>query len=89
MNNSSIYARHDAMHHGNDGGSNKNRDSWLAVSSLRSDAKGFSNQPVHTHSTVTFINNLQRIYPFKNTMLNPRVHDYLQNQLYHETKFSY
>lgn len=89
MNNSSIYARHDTMHHGDNGGGNKNRDSWLAVSSLGPDAKGFSDQSAHTHSTVTFIKNLQKIYPFKNTMHNPRVHDYLQNQLYHEIKFSY
>lgn len=89
MNNNSIYARHNTMHHGNDGGSNKNQDSWLAASSFRANKKGFSKQSFHTHSTIAFISNLQRIYPFRNTMLNPRVQDYLQNQLYHETKINF
>ena len=71
------------------GGSRKNQVSWMAAPMARPEAGGYPKQPGQFYSTITVINNLKKFYPFRSTILNPQVQDYLQYQLYHATKISF
>ena len=89
MKNENTNTRYTSIHKGKGEERTKNQLLWLASPLSRVDSKGFSEPLLPIKPSVNLISNLKRIYPFRYTIQNQSVQDYLQNQLYHETKFTY